>query len=121
MDEARRDHEVTDFEWLVLQVEALEGCSVTKERFMALLRANTGKVMRFTRRALLHPHQVRCARRQLDAGLSVAEMRDALAQQFGISQRTAYRVIAEALRLRGHERAEQLAQWQRKQQKDLFG
>ncbi len=104
--------EVTDFEWMVLQIEDIEGCSVTKARVMDVLRAQTGKVLRFTKRALVRPQQLRRARQLLDSGLSVLEVRDALVPQLGCSQRTAYRVIAAALRQRGRERAARMAQAQ---------
>lgn len=94
----QRPQEVTDLEWLLLELERIDGCEDTKRRVMALLQAQVGRVIRFTFRALIRPDQVRMATRLLDQRTPVREIRDRLVVAYGCSPRHAYNVIGQALR-----------------------
>lgn len=96
----QRPGEVSDLEWFVLEVQRMEGCEVTKARMLELIKAQRGKVIRFTFRTLIKPEQVQRARQLIDAGNCTATVRDALICAYGCSRRHAYNLIQEALNQR---------------------
>lgn len=116
MYQPQHPDEVSDLEWLLLEIERLEGCPETKRRALAVIKAQTGKVIRFTHRVLVRPERVQRARELIDAGNPTPQVRDQLVAVYGCSTRHAYELISEALQQRGQE----LAQRMRRAQIDLF-
>lgn len=102
----QRPDQVTEFEWLLLEIERIDGCERTKARLMELLKAQAGRVIRFTFRALVRPDQVKRARELLDAGNPTPVVRDRLCDLYHCTPRTAYNLIRKAIQQRGQERAE---------------
>lgn len=88
--------ELSDVQWLLRQIDAIEGCSATKERFVLLIKAQAGKVIRFSRRDLVHPERVQRARQLLCSGAPVPVVRDRLMRQYLCGQVTAYAIIKNA-------------------------
>ncbi len=112
----QRPDEVTDLEWFLLEVERMECCEVAKARFIQLIKAQAGRVIRFSYRVLVRPDQVRQARELLDAGNPMPLVRDRLCELYDCCPRTAYNLIGKAIRERGQQRAETL----RRAQQDFF-
>lgn len=108
--------QVSDLEWLLIEIERIQGCEATKRQVMAVLKAQTGKVIRFTYRALVRPDQVAHARKMLDEHLPTATIRDRLMTAHGCSVRHAYTLIQNAVESRGKEREAAM----RAAQTDLF-
>lgn len=88
--------EISDIQWLLHQISAIEGCSATKARFITLIKAQAGKVIRFSRRELIQPDRVQRARQLLLSGTPVPVVRDRLMRQYQCSQVTAYSIIKNA-------------------------
>lgn len=107
-----RPDEVSDLEWFVLEVQRINGCERTKAAVLELIKAQRGKVIRFTYRVLVRPDQVRRARQLIEAGNSTPTVRDALISAYGCSTRHAYNLIQEALnqRHKDHGQSMRLAQ-----------
>lgn len=100
--------EVSDLEWLLLEVQRIDGCEATKAQVLRLLKAQAGKVIRFSHRILTRPDQVRWARQLLDAGEPTPVVRDRLRARYGCCSVTAYTLIQKAIDQRGAERAQEL-------------
>lgn len=113
LDFAQPD-EVGDLEWLLLEVDRLPGCEATKRAVKALLSAQAGRRVYFSKKVLVRPQQVDRARQMMDAGASVVQARDRLLGA-GVcqSERVAYRLIALALAQRGRDRAQSMRAAQR--------
>lgn len=103
--------EVTDLQWLLLEVQRIQGCEATKAEFVRLLKGQAGKTIHFTHRVLTRPDQMARAR-QLLANNPVPVARDRLCAQYGISIMTAYRWIQQALTQRSQEHTTALRQKQ---------
>lgn len=101
----QRPDEVSDLEWFLLEVERMDGCERTKAQFIQLIKAQAGRVIRFSYRVLVRPDQVQRARELLDAGNPMPLVRDRLCDLYGLRHRAAYYLIARAIRERGQERA----------------
>lgn len=101
----QRPDEVSDLEWFLLEIQRIDGCERTKEKLMALVKAQAGRVIRFTSRALTRPDQVQRARELLEAGNPMPVVRDRLCALYHCAPRSAYRLIEKALQQRGKERA----------------
>lgn len=108
----QRPDEVSDLEWFVLEVQRIDGCEATKAQVLRLIKAQAGRVIRFTHRVLTRPDQVQRARQLMDAGNCTATVRDALVCAYGCSTRHAYNLIQEALnqRHKDHGQSMRLAQ-----------
>lgn len=104
--------EVSDLQWLLLEIERLEGCPETKRRVVLLLRGNAGKRLYLAYRVLVRPAHVAHAAQLLSAGKSRAEVRAALVQSLGCSKQHAYNLINEAFREMGRQRGDALARAQ---------
>ena len=96
----KRD-EITDAEWLMLQIERVDGCERTKQAVKDILRGMVGTRLTISRRAAVAPARMEHAIRLLDAGNSVAQVRDAIMARECCSRPSAYRVISAALSERG--------------------
>ena len=97
MARRRAADEVTDVGWIVSEIGRINGCEATKAAALAILKAHAGKVIRFNCRTLKRPDQVHRARQLLDAGNERPIVRDRLVIEFGVSRRTAYNLICEAI------------------------
>lgn len=96
----RTTDEASDLEWFLSEIRRINGCERTKEAILGVVKAQAGKVIRFTRRDLVRPTQVIRARQLLDAGNSRATTRDRLRSELGCSTRQAYNLISEAIHSR---------------------
>jgi len=103
--EFQRPDEVSELEWLLLEIQRIDGCQRTKDAVLTLIKAQAGKVIRFTYRVLTRPDHVQRARQLLDAGNCTPTVRDALVVAYGCSTRHAYHLIQEALNQRGKDYA----------------
>jgi len=103
LDFARSD-QVTDLEWLLLEIDRIEGCAETKRKVSLLFQAQAGKRIYFSHRALTKPAQVAAARQLMHQGNPTPVVRDRLVAAFGCSVRHAYTLIQQALAERGQER-----------------
>lgn len=108
MTENHHTH-VTDLEWLLAEVQRLDGCEATKARFMALLRGQVGRRIYFSHRCLVRPEQVAMAVRLLNEGVARPAVRDRLKAAHGLSTRHAYATISEALCMRDKARQASMA------------
>lgn len=91
-----QDDAPTDLQLLLLEVQRLDGCEATKARVLRLLKAQAGRVIRFTHRDLTRPDQVAKARALLDAGTPTPVVRDRLRQLYVCTAPTAYSIIKKA-------------------------
>ena len=87
----------TPLQWLLIELEALPGCQVTKARVLALLRRMAGQRLQLRRRDLLLAERVRLASVLMDSGLTVTETRHQLAARCQCSRDTAERAVKQAL------------------------
>lgn len=107
-----RDDEMTDFAFMVREIERHLDGPTPREGVLGVLAAQAGRVMRFSRYVVLTPRQVELARRMLDRSWPMEQVRGALQAECGCSRRTAYRLIAAAIAQRGKERAAEMARSQ---------
>lgn len=96
---ARKRDEISDLEWLLLEISRIKGCEHTKSELLKVIRAQAGKVIRFNFRTLKRPYQVERARQLLDAGNERPITRDRLVSEFRCSRTKAYMLIGEAMSL----------------------
>lgn len=112
----QRPDEVSDLEWLLLEIQRIEGCEATKAQVLKLVKTLAGRVIRFTHKVLTRPDQVQRARELLEAGNLTSTVRDRLCAAYGCCPRTAYNLIQAALNQRGAEHTQAL----RRAQQDFF-
>ena len=96
--------QVSDLEWLLLEIGRIKGCEATKAKFVALLKAQAGRRIYFSHKCLTRPEQVAMALRLLNQGEAAPVVRDRLVATFGLSVRHAYTTIEQALNQRGKQR-----------------
>jgi hypothetical protein len=112
------DDEITDLQWLLLELDRIDGCAHTKALAKAVVRSMAGRRVYFALYALENPEKVNVARALLDVGAPMVQVRNRLvAGGYCDSHDTAYRIIRKALDQRGAE----LAQTRSKKQTDFFG
>lgn len=108
----QRPDEVSDTEWFLLEIERMDGCERTKAKFVQLIKARAGRVIRLSHRVLVLADRVQRARELLDAGNPVPLVRDRLCELYGCRRATAYNLIGKAIRARGQQRADTLRRTQ---------
>lgn len=104
--------EVSDYQWLLLEIRRIDGCEATKAKVVRLLEAQAGRVIRFRHKDITRPGQVQRARQLLEAGEPTPVVRDRLCAQYGCGTVTAYTLIKKAIDQRGQERAQAMRQAQ---------
>lgn len=103
MRRTTREEGPSALQWLLAELDALKGCDRTKEGVRVILRSMVGQRVYVTRRDLVQPAQQAVARRLIDTGFSTTEARDELRARLGVSERTAQRLVANALHARAQE------------------
>ena len=106
-------NEISDVQWLLLEVQRLNCCEDAKAEFVRLLKGQAGKVIRFSKRILIHPERLDKAKKLLADGLPTSIVRERLCNAYGCSQSTAYSILQKAIQQANQERA---ATARRKQQ-----
>ena len=104
--EAGREREEdgpSPLEWLLGELDRMDGCPDTKDRMRTLLRSMAGHRVYLSRGLLVTPERKRIARGLLDAGFTATQARAELAARCGFSRRTAERLVAEVLQDRALE------------------
>lgn len=88
-------------EWLLHELDQLEGCEITKAKVRDLLRRMAGQRVWLPKSLLVAPERIRLVLAMLDAGFTPTQARQELRARIRISRATAKRVVTEALRQRG--------------------
>lgn len=89
---------MTDLEILIDEISRINGCDVTKQRAIAVLRSQAGRRIYFAKSVLTTPQQVAMAASMLAAGMPRNAIRDALMARLRVSRDVAYELIRKALR-----------------------
>jgi hypothetical protein len=93
-------NEVSDFEWLMMEIDRIGGCKDTKIRILGVMRAMAGHRLFFSKQALTKQIQINRAMELMAAGNSMAQCRDQLISRFGCKKSKAYEIIKAALEQR---------------------
>ena len=113
-----QDDELNDLQWLLLEIERLDGCARTKGMVLEKIKTMAGRRLYLSKAVLVRPDQVAAARALIDGGYSVAQTRYRLiAAGHCKSVNVAYALIRLAIKQRGRELSDRLA----KKQPDMFG
>ena len=114
----RRDDEISDLQWLLLEIERIDCDHDAKRMVIGVIRNMAGCTLYLAKSVLVDPVKIATARSMLDVGATVSDVRDRLlAGGYCRSRNAAYRVITKALNQRGCDMAAAYA----KKQPDMFG
>lgn len=88
-------------EWLLQELERMEGCEATKAKVRDLLRRMAGQRVWLPKSLLVAPERVRLVLTMLNVGFTPSQARRELQARTRISRASAQRVVTDALRKRG--------------------
>ena len=89
---------MTPLQFMLHQIELIDGCEITKRAVMKVMRRQEGQIIRFSKKELSRPLMVEFAHRLLTDGAHTRpQVRDRLCSRYGVSRVTAYAIINEAL------------------------
>lgn len=87
----------TPAEWLLSEVERIDGCQRTKQRIRELLFRMAGQQIYLPKALLCIPDRVLDAIAFLDSGVPSSEVSARITRRYGVSVRTARRIVSVAI------------------------
>lgn len=87
-------------EWLLHELDRLQGCEITKAKVRDLLRRMAGQRVWLPKSLLIAPERIRLVLAMLEVGFTPTQARRELQARTRISSSSAQRVVTEALRQR---------------------